>query len=225
MRIEGESDNLRRLTELFGVGEHRVVIDSESYTVFESPALDSANLDEVSLVAEKLIELVNGAMRAVDPSFEPVRFARHLRHPEYGERTVVGSSIKIRWRTESNNLADSDEFAPRYFDLALSNPDVAEVLRLLRQTKLEWAISYKVFEVVRQACGGEAWLIAAGWSSQRELSSFRAAANRPDVGGEAARHARVTGQTPKGPFFTLNQGQNFVLRLAKRWMETLFVAG
>jgi hypothetical protein len=32
------------------------------------------------------------------------------------------------------------------------------------------------------------------------LSSFRAAANRPDVGGEAARHARVTGQTPKSVF-------------------------
>lgn len=224
VRIEGAPDSLRRLGKVFDTEGHRVVLDSEGHTVLESTILDNVDTRDVSTQAEQLVELLNGSMRAVDPSFEPVRFARHLRHPEYGVRRVVSDSLDTRWRVESNDPADAQDFARHYCNLALVNPDVSEVLLLLRQPKLEWGTLYKVFEVIRQDLGGEAQVIAAGWATGNELSSFRAAANRPDVGGTMARHARVAGPAPCGSPFTLNAGQNFVLRLAKRWMQKLLAA-
>jgi hypothetical protein len=50
--------------------------------------------------------------------------------------------------------------------------------------------------------------------------AFTSSANRPDVGGLSARHARVDGGPPKRTMTEL-QARDFIGRLLRAWMDAL----
>jgi hypothetical protein len=59
---------------------------------------------------------------------------------------------------------------------------------------LGWVELYKVFEIVRDSApkADLATMVNAG-----DLKAFTASANRPDISGSDARHARIAGDPPK----------------------------
>jgi hypothetical protein len=62
----------------------------------------------------------------------------------------------------------------------------------------DWVALYKMFEIIRDAVGGgQVGLVATGWTDQADLSAFTGSANRPDVYGDRARHARMSGGPPR----------------------------
>jgi hypothetical protein len=59
-----------------------------------------------------------------------------------------------------------------------------------------------------------------GWISPADLKAFKAAANRPDIGGPMARHARVTGEKPNVQL-TLPQARIVIQELVRNWCQAL----
>ncbi|MDX3185550.1 hypothetical protein ABT358_22150 [Streptomyces sp. NPDC000341] len=107
--------------------------------------------------------------------------------------------------------------------LASSNVDVAETLEILGRSSvsLTWVDLYKVYEIVRGNVGGDKQLKATQWVSSGDLSAFTASANRPDVSGSEARHARATGTGLPKRTMTLAEGEAFVRSLVLAWWNYL----
>jgi hypothetical protein len=57
-------------------------------------------------------------------------------------------------------------------------------------------------------------------ATKDEISAFTCSANRPDVGGLGARHARINGGLPKQTMTEL-QAREFIGRLLCAWMDAL----
>ncbi len=220
IRLNGESESLRRLGELFAAGDPIVEQDADGYYVLKAAAMESVDRADATTRAEEAVAILNGAARLIDPSITAVRFGQHVRHPVHGTYAVVSSTLELRWRVESNDPADSPSFAREYFRLAFRNDAVAEVLRLLCDRHLEWAVLWKIYEIIVDDLGSKKALLATGWTDESQLSSFGAAANRPDVSGDKARHAPSRGAPPAHAPLTLKQGQSYILRLARNWLQS-----
>ena len=105
-----------------------------------------------------------------------------------------------------------------YLALGDTDPVVQEVLAIMgKEGPLDWVELYKVYEVVRDAVRPQT-IVGLGWATKATESAFTGSANRPDVSGEGARHARMSGDTPKNRM-TLEDGRAFISGVVLRWLE------
>jgi hypothetical protein len=236
--LGGHPFDLDTLASLFGQGDPRVYQDDGRFWV-ESKLLDLKDENPAGLhdAATRLLVLLNAAGRLHDGAgFNPVALQGHYQEigPD-GPRqhaVLVAETAEIRIRStitaagvvshagEDPPLAGASgaRATPLIVALAASNPDVAEVAGLLSQPELDWAVLYKIYEVVRDAVGsGERGLVEAGLASRGELSAFRASANHPAASGPAARHARQSGPPPRTAM-TASRGVSFVISLVDSWL-------
>jgi hypothetical protein len=88
-----------------------------------------------------------------------------------------------------------------------------------------WVELYKVWhaasflEIIRDAVKPVA-LDKSGLATKDEIRAFTGSADRPDVSGIGARHARMGGGPPKRTMTEL-QAREFIGRLLRAWMDTL----
>jgi hypothetical protein len=82
--------------------------------------------------------------------------------------------------------------------LAQTYPDVAEVLDILGNADPAPDCSelYKVHEILVDNVPG---FYQRGWVTRDQISTFTASANRREVSGDLARHARFRVTRPRGP--------------------------
>jgi len=108
---------------------------------------------------------------------------------------------------------------PGYVQRAAADSDVAEVLEILGRAEPEpdWVELYKVFEIVSSRVPG---LDKKGWVTSAGIRAFTASANRPDVSGAQARHARMPGGRPKGTM-TLVEARQMISVLVAAWLDSL----
>jgi hypothetical protein len=86
---------------------------------------------------------------------------------------------------------------------------VTEALTIMSQpVALGWIELYRVFEVVRDSVKPNR-LVNTGLASADDLKGFTASANRPDVSGAEARHARMSGEPPM-QHMSLPEGRQFI---------------
>lgn len=179
----------------------------------------------VSTAAKVLVARINGAMRARDPGYQPVRLRDRYRS-ETGEHVVLGiASVTARGKVNVWGIAIGGTSAPRpigprdYAALAATDVAAADVLAILGRGELDWYDLYKVFEIIRTEVGDQKALVSVctGWGIAEHISPFRDSANHPGVSGEAARHARQSGRVPTDTM-ALQQGRAFIQDLARLWL-------
>ena len=88
-----------------------------------------------------------------------------------------------------------------------------------RPKPLSWEDQHKVYEIITTSMGGGHELVNIGWTTREEQSRFTASANRADVSGPGARHARNTGDPPNHEPMTIPEGQSFLGRLIRTWLD------
>ena len=103
--------------------------------------------------------------------------------------------------------------------LAQTHPDVAEVLDLLGNADPapDRAELYKVHEILLASVPG---FYQRGWVTRDQISTFTASANRREVSGDLARHARLKGDPP-GRTMTLGEARQLIGALVRRWLDWL----
>jgi hypothetical protein len=109
-----------------------------------------------------------------------------------------------------------------FVELARTDPNVAEALRLTGTAKsLGWVELYKLYEiVVDDVDGGRQGIVVSGWTTSAKLDAFKASANRPDVSGIGARHARMKGAMPSRTI-PLPEAEDLIRRLVRDWLPSL----
>ena len=108
--------------------------------------------------------------------------------------------------------------------LAQKHSDVAEALDILgkQNASLDWVGLYKLYEIVRHNVGNEDALLAKDWVPRADIKAFTVSANRPDISGGEARHARMPGPPPKSTrVMALSEAQHVIPTLVSHWLDSL----
>ncbi len=108
--------------------------------------------------------------------------------------------------------------APAWLAKAEGNPQVARALRLRNSQNLMWTDLHRLYEVIRAGVGGDAAIVAAGWTSGNQLERFTRSANSVTVAGDVARHGVERSHPPANPM-TLSQARAFVDALLRNWLD------
>jgi hypothetical protein len=227
-RLKGHEFDLLTLAELFGEGVPGVATDDEGYYLrFTAPDELFGHGGGLHDAASVLLRRVNGVARTLSSDVRPVgltgRFSDETgRH----HQVVLADSAEVRARANPVTVSVGGEQpppppapGPGYVQLAQTHPDVAEVLDILGNADPapDWADLYKVHEILLDNVPG---FYQRGWVTRDQISTFTASANRSEVSGDLARHARLKGDPPTGTM-TLREARQLIGVLVTRWLAWL----
>ncbi len=231
-RLKGHEFDLITLAELFREGDPAVATDDEGYYLsFVAPDdlfRDGGRLYEA---ASSLLCQVNGVGRANGSDFRPIglvgRFSDETGHQHQvvlaDAAEVRGQAFAVAVAMNGQQVAAPPAPGPGYVQLGRTHPDVAEALAILGKAgpPPDWVDLYKIFEIVRDNVGGRKALEQRRWVSASKLGAFTASADRPDISGAQARHARTDPKPPRGRTMTLAEARQMIGALVIAWMESL----
>lgn len=225
--LQGHEFDLQDLADLLPSGDTRVQKDEEGYFL-TSVEIDNRAADvSRHQIALTLLARVNGLGRVQNPNFHPVRLSG--RYTDEGAVHHVWAVDDVVVRVRSSVAGVVSESAgelplsplpagPRRALLAASNANVAEALAIMGQVEsLGWGEMYKVYEIVRDDVKPKT-ITQLGWATTVELAAFGASANRPDVSGSAARHARLGGGPPRHKMDE-SEARSFISRVVTEWID------
>jgi hypothetical protein len=228
-RLKGHEFDLITLAELFSEGEPAVAADAEGYYLtFSAPEALFQQAGQLYDAASVMLRRINAVGRVLTDEFRPVGLTGRF-HDEAGQHQVVlADSAEARGRAFAATVAVADGHmppppppapGPGYVQLAETHPDVAEVMDTLGKADPapEWFELFKVFEIINDNAGG---CVKRGWLSRNQASVFKASANREEVSGELARHARYKGDAPVNTM-TLPEARQLISGLVTRWLDSL----
>ncbi|KAA1430087.1 hypothetical protein [Mycolicibacter arupensis] len=231
--LDGDPFDLRNLAALFAEGDVRVLHDeAEDRFYLTAPDIDNPpEPHRYNRPAEVLIKRLNGLARMHRADFQPVRLSGSYTTPT-GTRAFATVTIDVAPRMSAYGVARGADGklipqppSPWTNRLALAgvNPDVSQVLNILaHKDDFGWSELYKVHEIICHAVEPRT-ITDYGWTDKATDSAFRASANRADVSGDAARHARNRG-TPPSRTMTLVEGRAYIGNLALKWVDHLVQA-
>lgn len=186
---------------------------------------------EIYRCARQLLHWAVGAVRCGGLNCSTVRFIRwfdlvdedgcftQIKVPDEIELTS-GIPFSYVPRVPSN-AEPEPAFVSRLVQLAWARHDVGDALTLLSYEVLDWVTLYKIFEIVRSvAPNGVRTMTSDGWISASDLNAFTAAANRPEISGPTARHARLPGRPPDVEM-SLTQAHMVIQALVRNCCQTL----
>jgi hypothetical protein len=227
-RLDGHEFDLQDLADWLPSGGIRVAKDSEGFYL-EAAAIDNPPGGKTFYeAAQEVLKLLNGLGRTKTANFRPVTLAGYYQDGDQRHVVVSPDSVVVRSRVSAVAIVTGPDGVPKappppagpaYVALAGTYRGVAEALTVLATEPLGWADLYKVFEIVRDAVK-PVKLDQTGLATRDDISAFTASANRPDVSGEGARHARMDGGLPKRTM-PIGQARQFISDLVRRWMDTL----
>jgi hypothetical protein len=227
--LTGRARDLQLAKQAFASGDPVVATEDKEYY------LASRRLNEVLPDASRLYDIaqaeltkVNGVARLIDSGFLPVQLTGSF---GVGDVTYLISGDRSRTFEELTELIESLGRKPstppslpgaKYVALAGLHPEVAETLAILGKPvpKLDWFDLYKIYEIIRDQVGSHVALNAKNWVAPADLRAFTASANRPDVSGLAARHARVSGAMPRHSI-SLDEARALITKLVRAWIDSL----
>lgn len=229
--LRGHEFDLEDLVDLLPRGDTRVVKDVDGYY------LSSVEIDHrpegvpFYEVAPRVLRRINGLGRVHNPKFEPVGLTG--RYTEEGKvhavvtpdtariRTRVSAPVVVVTGSDGQVVPPVPPPPPRGLaraQVAAARAEVDEALEIMgHPDPLGWIQLYKIFEIVRDDVKPDS-IADLGWASEIDVSAFTGSANRPDVGGAGARHARMGGSPPRRQM-TEDAARDFISRLVASWID------
>lgn len=248
--LDGHEFDLSTLARLFPAGDPRVVASAEG-TFIEAAALDAVDFTDAARlveVAADLLASLNGWAMLNDPGYRPVKLRNRFHRDRQSTDTHIVLGDEARMRDEATVLVVGSAEArlgglsatvrtasdggvcgsppqpegPRQLARAATHPDARDLLTLIgTASTLGWDSLWKALEIIKVAVGGKAALLATGWISADDHDVFGYSANHPDASGSGARHARRPPTAPPGRVMSIEEGQQFIRDLARRWLGSL----
>lgn len=222
--VQGRHGDLSLLTKMFSDDELSFEADEDGNYVMRSAKFDGmTEATDVRAAAARLMDAVNGVAAVRNPGFQPVALTGQVRDGNDQHTHVVDVDPVTVVSIASPVVVLTDGAKPPpppsetdFAALALRDPNVAEALRYLR-ADADWYALYKIYEVVRDDLGGQRALMASGLAGPNALDTFTESANRSEISGDAARHARLGGQ-PSGRSTDLVSARHLIRALVEAWM-------
>lgn len=227
--LEGHPFDLDHLARLLPSGDIRVVRDGDRYYL-ASPKIDNPPAGtKYHEVAERLIKHVNGLGWASHSDFHPVRLTK-IYDDEAGitavpvaahleARAALSASVTVTDANGNVKPPGATPPGPARIALAGSNADVEEVFELMAPGEVDWDDLFKVHEKIQDSINGS--IPKMGWASKAEDNAFCASANRRDISGRDARHARTEKRPPPKRTMTIEQGRQDIRDTVAKWLDYL----
>jgi hypothetical protein len=232
--LEGHHFDLEDLAQLLATGDVRVVHDADASDdnayYLTAPEIDNPPKGTTFYdVAQRLLSHINGLGRVYKADFRPVQLTGRYDTPTRQHIVVAPAAFEARFRLQADGVVTGPDGQPKpnppspwpnRFALAATHPDVGEVLDIMGSSEpLGWGELYKVHEIIRDAIKRKK-IAELGWASNADDSAFTASANRADVSGSGARHARNSGSTPTRTM-TLAEGRSYISDLVTKLLDSL----
>lgn len=228
-QLKADAFDLETLHELFSGRSPRVELEQDGHFLIADDFTDLADAEEVRAAAESILRNMNGVARMHHPSHRQVQLSGQFVDEESRVHAIAApETITLRSRADLVVVRKEGEKPPPppppkgpvIVELAQKNPNVADALRLLGapQERLHWSDLYKLFEIVGDDVGGENEVVRHGWAGSSQLKRFRASANRQDISGDEARHARNLGAPPRR-IMSESEASVLVRHLVRRWID------
>jgi hypothetical protein len=228
--LEGDTPDLRSLAKLLGEGDVHVIRDADEDRYYlTAPAIDNpAEPGRFDKAAEALLRRINGMARVRDSSYRPVKLTGKYSD---GDTAHVFAELGLQVRPQLTVTAvvvgpdgkpqpDPPSPWPGRLALAESNSDVSDVLDLLNRSKPpNWDELFKVHEIIQDSINGS--IPKMGWASQADDDAFGPSANRRDVSGKDARHARKEKRPPPKRTMTIEDGRRYIIEIVAKWLDWL----
>lgn len=232
LQLTGDSSDLEHLSENLSSGSLRVLKDLQGY-VLESQNFASCNSSEQVLeksrehlaILSGILMAARQAPRALGAGAVILKntdgsgqifmsFHEELHARDFVDAVVIDSQgIKV---APPRHVARSVVL----LQLALSDPAVAKVLRLLASPdRRTWVGLYRLHEVILEEIGGEKQLERLGWGSKTDLRRFKHSANSVAVAGDSARHGTEQSDAPKNPM-TLDEADAYCGYVLQAWLTS-----
>lgn len=225
--MEGHQFDLEDLAQLLATGDVRVIRDADYLTApdIDNPP-DGTTYYEV---AQSLLVHINGLGRVSTADFRPVQLTGSYSTPTEQNVVITPAPFESRARMgavgvvmgpDGQPKADPPSPWPNRLALAATHPDVAEVLDMMGSpAPLGFVELYNVHEVIRDSIKPKK-IYELGWATKADDSAFTGSANRADVSGNEARHARNPGQPPTHTM-SLAEGRSYIGDLVTKWLDSL----
>lgn len=155
-KLEGHEFDLKKLPIHFVGEDCRVSEKDGAYILIANELESSKDHKDANARAEQLISRINGAMRLLDGSYEPIRLAHVVGYTESGRPTVeVSATGTLRMRVTSSldfgGGPTRDHRISLLVGLSGSDSDLGTILRELSDESVDWVRLYKVLELVKAA--------------------------------------------------------------------------
>jgi len=217
--LVGDAADLESLRLIFPKGDAMVCRDPTGRYFITSSAFDHCVAAvEVAPLAEDLIVMMNGIARVTNLSYRPVSIGAHFRDaPDRTHVVIAGKTVEVRTLMPGPAEPAASPPGQVWIALAAADPNVREALELLGAGTLTWDRLYKVFEIIKDDVGGD--ITKVGLATSADVTAFTAGANRPDVSGSDARHARMPGATPRRAM-SPEEGRQFTQAVVTAWVAS-----
>lgn len=219
IQLEGEEKDLRFLSEILRSPHLSVSEEKGAFILRSSSFNPDPALNDVHKLSTSLVEVLNGAAKVYNRTFQGATVKAVVRIREDGktERHVRLTALPRQF--EFTAFPRRDDLIECWFSIGQQNESVARALTLYGSLEHNWRNLYMVLEVMEDDVGGEESLSEKGWVSAKEISRFKHTANSFRAIGREARHATVAFQPPKGPM-SLREAERLIGTLLMRWLES-----
>lgn len=220
--LDGAPPDLDRLRRELATGDV-VVRDDDRGTYLQATTFESfTDGDQVVPAAEALIIRLNGIF-SLTGGYQPVSFSGRVERDDSAWVFVSDSALSVDVvLTADGVLTGADgvvrrsspgpSHGMRQLKAADDHPAVAEAYRILGlKPSPSWNEFYKVYEVLREACGGsDSDLSERTGVSQRWIEKLTATSNHQLLSGDEARHAAMKGTPSSRRKITKDKGRAIV---------------
>jgi hypothetical protein len=230
--LEGDIHDLQALERLLDDGDPRVVRDPDREAYYlTAPEIDNPPSGRAFYeTAKELIARINGFGRVADPGFRPVRLSGAFSEGDSQHQVIFAeAALELRVSMQASATVRHEDGTvvppapspwPGRLALAAKHPDVAEAFEIMSQFEpLGWSELFKVHEKIQDSIGGS--IPKMGWASNADDDAFGASANRYDVSGRDARHARREKRLPPKRTMTIQQARHYISGIVIKWLEWL----
>jgi hypothetical protein len=229
--LEGHQFDLADLAAQLAIGDVRVEYDDDQGAYYlTAPEIDNpAETNRFDIPAERLLVRINGLGRVRSADFRPVNLSGKYTNADGDHIFVAAATMEARARVTATAVVLGPDGQPKpnppspwpgRLALTTTHPEVAEVLDIMgRAQPLGWVELYKVHEIIRDTIQSKK-IHEIGWADKSDESAFTASANRADVSGDGARHARNPGLPPTRTM-SLAEGRSYISDLVTKWLGSL----
>ncbi|WP_202841514.1 hypothetical protein [Luteimonas saliphila] len=229
VQLAGEAFDLDQLVLAMAVTDPSINSTERGYMLRYS-AFESLSMhQEVRDVATDLLKAFNGIVCLLLGSRQTISVASVAkRDAEGGWDALITMHETVRFRdvldtsvTQPDGKAThhhAADPAAQWLKLAVADPNVAKVFRLLAPPPASWATLYKVYEVIVDDMKGPACISQAAWATERAMGRFKHTANSPKTIGDLSRHGTEPTEPPAAPM-PLSEARSMVLTLVHNWLR------
>ena len=183
-------------------------------------------------MADGLIVQLNG-IAAVDGGYQPVRFAGRIEHDRsawvYASDAAMGVdaafAVDAVVTRADGSVGTAGARRSPMMDALLAihrHPVLAEAYRVLgSKQRPSWVEFYKVYELLRQECGGDPGLTSRTGVAKKRIELLTKNSNHQLLTGDEARHATMRGIPPPEHKITIDEGRAIVGELLRGFSRSV----